>query len=67
MLAKQLKTQKPTRKVKKPKTQSKKYSETGAAAYKKCYAKIKQSCTKYQKYHDEITKNMKSLLQENFW
>ena len=29
--------------------------------------KIKQSCNKYRKYHDEITKNMKWHLQENFW
>ena len=29
--------------------------------------KIKQICIEHQKYHVKITKNMKSLLQENFW
>ena len=52
---------------KKQKLRTKKYGKTRAVAYKNCHLKAKQSCTKHQKYHNEITKNMKSLLQENFW
>ena len=46
-------------KSKKPKSRQKKYGKTRAAAKKVCKVKNKQSCTKHQKYHDEIMKNMK--------
>ena len=49
------------------KSRTKKYSETRAAASKIYHVKIKQICTKHQKYHAKITKHMKSHLQENFW
>ena len=51
-------------KSKEPKLRTKKYGETRAAASKIYHVKIKQSCTKHQKYHAKITKNMKSYLHE---
>ena len=51
-------------KNKEPKSPPTKYGETRAAASKIYHVKIKQSCTKHQKYHAKITKNIKSHLQE---
>ena len=52
---------------KKQKVWSEKHGETRAAGSKNCHLKIKQSCSKHQRYNSEIMKNMKSLLQENCW
>ena len=48
---KALENQETDTKSKEPKSRTKRYGETRAAASKNYNVKIKQSCTKHQKYH----------------
>ena len=49
-----------------PKSWTKKYDETRAAAWKIWHVKIKQSCTKHQKYYEEILQKHEVTFTEKF-
>ena len=64
---KQLKTWEQRLWVTKPKWHTKEIWWNSCCRRTILQCEIKHICAKYQNYHCKITKNMKSLLQENFW